>query len=123
MSYNFNEVILCGIVTSAPDYVTTPKGVPGIKFYFGVDRITAEGKSVTDVFHVAAFGDLADTIHRLCHKTTEMLIRGHLRPLPYGGGADIQADFVKVNYVPQTNGNAYAMPAAEQPEQMKIPEG
>ena len=122
MSHNFNEVILCGRVTSAPDFVTTTKGVQGIKFNFGVDRTTTEGERGTDVFHVAAYGDLADKIHRLCHKTTEMLIRGSLRPLPYGGGADIKADFVSVDYKTPESGCAYTKTAVS-PEQTKTTEG
>ena len=116
-----NLVIIQGRMVSAPDYVTTPNGTEGVKFFLGVERITADGKRVTDAFHVSAFGEKAGTVHRLCRKGTEMLVRGQLRPLPYSAGADVLADEIKVAYTTPASGNAYAR-EPEQQEKIDIAE-
>lgn len=105
---DYNLCVLQGVMAGDPDYVTTAKGVNGVRFYVSLKRATGDGKTVWDSFHVCAFGELADKVHRLCHKGTRMLVRGQLQPLPYGAGCDIRADEINVDYVPAARGNAYA---------------
>lgn len=108
MPTDFNLCVLQGVMADEPTYVTTAKGVNGVRFYIALERVTGDGKRVKDSFHVSAFADLADKVHRLCHRGTRVLIRGRLSPLPYGHGSDIMAEEIKVEYVTPISGNAYA---------------
>lgn len=102
-----NLVIIQGRMAGEPDFIHTQDGTAGVQFFVAVERLTANAKRVVDSFHVSAFGERAEKVHKLCHKGTDLLVRGQLRPLAYSAGADILADKIEVDYKTPESGNAY----------------
>lgn len=94
---SLNKVILMGYLVADPELKQTPAGTSVVTFSIGVARkYMKDGKLPSDFFQVVAWDKVAETVCKLFHKGSCIIVCGSLQTRSYEGSDGIRRTIVEV---------------------------